>query len=286
MGKTIILLAVFVLGLLTSLLVGVQTVKAQHTPDGQGFPLVSPISVTSPSNSTYSSSLLTLNITIQSLLYPSSTNITMVYSVNGKDNATIPIVAGEPNPNEYPISPIIPITITGWVALPELPEGPHNITVYAKYQLAGTYHNIGLDSSTVYFTINDGNPPIISNLSLENKTYNQNDLSLNFTMDESTSWVGYCLDGKANRTVSGNTTLTGLSDGPHSVVVYANDTAGNIGASETVFFSIDTSEPLPTAQVATASVSVAVISVGLLVYFKKRNYARINKHSEIEQSSA
>jgi nitrous oxidase accessory protein NosD len=47
-----------------------------------------------------------------------------------------------------------------------------------------------------------------------------------------------------------------------------------------------TSEPFPTTLITTASiVSVAVISIGLLVYFKKRNHAKISKHGEMEQSS-
>ena len=48
------------------------------------------------------------------------------------------------------------------------------------------------------------------------------------------------------------------------------DMHGNLGASETVYFSVD--EPFPTALVVAPIESVAVISVGLLVYFKKRNH--------------
>jgi hypothetical protein len=135
------------------------------------------------------------------------------------------------------------------VALPELPEGHHELTVYANYERTSTNHNypaLILDSTTVYFTVDDGTPPIISNLSLENKTYSQNDLSLNFTTDEPTSWIGYCLDGKTNVTIAGNTTLTGLADGSHNLTIYANDAAGNMGASETINFTIaQKTEPSP-----------------------------------------
>jgi nitrous oxidase accessory protein NosD len=44
-------------------------------------------------------------------------------------------------------------------------------------------------------------------------------------------------------------------------------------------------QPLPTTFIITTS-GAAIAGVGLLVYFRKRNYAKINKHSEIEQSSA
>ena len=70
-------------------------------------------------------------------------------------------------------------------------------------------------------------------------------------------------------TIAGNTTLVGLSNGLHTLTVYANDTVGNVGTSETISFTVDV--PFPTALVISASgVSLAVVAAGLLVYFKKR----------------
>jgi len=88
-----------------------------------------------------------------------------------------------------------------------------------------------------YFSV-DTVAPSITVISPENTTYTTNSVSLNFTVNEPTSWIGYSLDGQANVTVTGNTTLSGLSDGSHSLIVYANDTAGNTGASEIVYFTI------------------------------------------------
>jgi len=73
-------------------------------------------------------------------------------------------------------------------------------------------------------------------LSPENKTYS-NAVPLTFTVSETTSWIGYSLDGQANVTVAENTTLSNLSDRSHSLIVYANDTAGNTWASDTVYFT-------------------------------------------------
>jgi hypothetical protein len=266
------------LALLISAVAGVQTVKAQYTPDGQAFILVSPISIISPSNSTYTPQSLTLNLTVKSFLDSSKANITIVYSVDGKTNTTIdtqstPVYMGI---QSYYL-------ITGWATLPEMLEGSHSITVYGRYEFPGSYHNIGLDNRTVYFTVNDGNPPIISDLSLENKTYNQDNLPLNFTVDEPTSWIGYCLDGQDNVTITENFTLTELPSGSHTLTIYANDTVGNMGTSSTIAFSV--AEPFPTTLVIASIGSVAIVGLGLLVYFKKRNNARINKHSEVEQSS-
>ena len=86
-------------------------------------------------------------------------------------------------------------------------------------------------------------PPVISVLSPENKTYSVNNLPLIFTVDEATSCLEYCLDRQSNVTVDGNVTLACLSDGAHVLKIYANDTFGNMGCSEDVWFTVDTSVP-------------------------------------------
>jgi hypothetical protein len=55
--------------------------------------------------------------------------------------------------------------------------------------------------------------------------------------------MGYSLDDQSNITIAQNTTLTGLLDGTHRIIIYANDTFGNMGASEMVYFSDDTTPP-------------------------------------------
>jgi parallel beta-helix repeat protein len=84
--------------------------------------------------------------------------------------------------------------------------------------------------------------PSLLIMSPENRTYNVSSVQLNFTVDVPTSWVGYSLDDEANKTIAGNTTLT-LSDGFHSIVVYANSTAGNMGASSKLYFTVDVTPP-------------------------------------------
>jgi len=86
-------------------------------------------------------------------------------------------------------------------------------------------------------------PPAIVVLSPQNTTYTTSSFLLIFTISEPASWMGYSLDGQLNVTVAGNTTLTGLLDGSHYVVVYANDTTGNMGTSSTVYFTVDTTPP-------------------------------------------
>jgi len=114
----------------------------------------------------------------------------------------------------------------------------------------------------------DTTPPAISIVSPENKMYTVTDVPLTFTVSEPTSWMGYSLDGQANVTINGNTTLSGSPDGSHSLIVYAKDAAGNIGASETVYFSIKTELFLTTWIVAAIAI-IAAVGAALLVYFAK-----------------
>jgi undecaprenyl-diphosphatase len=81
-------------------------------------------------------------------------------------------------------------------------------------------------------------PLNISILSPENTTYAVSEIPLTFTTNAPVSGAGYSLDRHANVTTAGNTTLTSLVDGSHSIVVYANDTAGGMGSSQTVYFTV------------------------------------------------
>ena len=163
--------------------------------------------------------------------------------------------------------------------LTEIPEGKQSITVYAvewrpnqklsineaglgKVMRYNGFYIVG--SSVINFTI-DTIAPIVSILSLENKTYYSPKVKLDFNVSESSSQVIYSLDRKENVTLSENTVLTGLANGDHNVTVYAVDEAGNI-ASQTIYFSI--AEPFPT--VPATAVAVTLLATGLLVYFKKR----------------
>ena len=152
------------------------------------------------------------------------------------------------------------------------PEGNHTITVYAdEYGVYG-YLSVGFSItsfSSVNFTI-DTIPPNVSVLSMESVTYDTSDIPLNFTTSEPASQISYVLNGHQNVTINGNTTLTGLANGDHNVTVYATDEAGNTGASETIYFNVEVPEPFPTTLVIASVITVAVIGVGLLVYFKKR----------------
>jgi len=184
-------------------------VESTHPISGQPPDTTPPtISIISPENKSYPVNDVPLTFTVDE---PTSW---MGYSLDGAVN----------------------VTITGNTTLNGLLDGVHYVVVYAN----DTAGNMGT-SSTVYFTV-DTTPPNIMILSPENKTYTTSSVTLTFTIDEPTSWMGYSLDGTDNLTISGNQTLS-LVDGLYSLVVYANDTAGNMGKSSTVYFTLDTTSP-------------------------------------------
>lgn len=131
-------------------------------------------------------------------------------------------------------------------------------------------------------------PQQISIISPVNQTYNETSVPLVFTVDKTVDWAGYSLDGQQNVTVTGNCalksgamanfTIANMTNGLHSIQIYANDTFGVIGKSETINFTIAYAplmkpEPFPTVPVAAvsgASAAVVAVGAGLAVYFKKR----------------
>jgi hypothetical protein len=102
----------------------------------------------------------------------------------------------------------------------------------------GTGYNLAKDISgnpRPAFYYLDGQPPIINIVSPQNKIYNTNTIPLIFTVNENTTAILYNIDNQANTTLTGNTTLTNLTEGQHTLTVYAKDPAGNWGTNSTNF---------------------------------------------------
>ena len=86
-------------------------------------------------------------------------------------------------------------------------------------------------------------PPIITIVSPQNTTYSTTSVNLTVALSEPASWIGYSLDDDTNVTVTGNIFVP-ASNGPHTLVVYANDTTGEMGVSEKVYFTVDAEPPV------------------------------------------
>ena len=141
-------------------------------------------------------------------------------------------------------------------------------------QIGDTPYIIDANNEDNYPLMPYGSPPAVSIDSPENKTYTTTDVTLDFTVSEATSWIKYSLDGQANVTITGGTTLSGLADGVHSITVYAQDTDGLTGISETIYFTIaegaetPQSESFPITWIAAIIVVVAIVGVALLYFLK------------------
>ena len=128
------------------------------------------------------------------------------------------------------------------------------------------------DSYPLMKPYSDTTPPIIAVLSPENLTYATTSIPLEFAVNECTCWIGYSLNRQANVTITGNTTISGLSDGSHNLTVYTKDTAGNIAASETVYFSINTQPPeqFPTWIIWATIATIVIATAAIAVFWRRR----------------
>ncbi len=184
--------------------------------------------------------------------------------------------------------------VVGRTILSGLTEGSHTLTVVAVvglgYRSWATYPSTiyveGYCSSNTVFAV-DAAPPQIKVLSIKQQgTFNETSIPLVFSITEPTQRISYSLDQQANQSITGNTTLTHLSNGTHYLELYAVDTTGTRGASQPISFNIKTQEPqsqatepelqpsnpepFPTTLLIASLAAVAAVSIGLLVYFKKR----------------
>ena len=179
------------------------------------------------------------------------------YNLDGADNVSI--AANDPAWYNTILQAPYYKTLDFSFNLTELSDGPHSLIVSADGEaIYGNWNttNVSGDSTRIDFIVNTA-PPRITVTSPENKAYNTTDVPLSFTTNEPVSLMSYSLDGQENLTIAGNTTIAGLSNGLHTLTVYANDTVGNIGTSETISFTVDV--PFPTTLVITASGASAVV---------------------------
>ncbi|MFX1385242.1 MAG: LamG-like jellyroll fold domain-containing protein, partial [Promethearchaeota archaeon] len=108
-----------------------------------------------------------------------------------------------------------------------------------------------------------GNPPYLNNLTFSGKgsdsggysifidavgynwdvKYNIGDnlkegLLLSFENSTNLDWMGYSVDGQANKTILGNTTIRMLAAGSHRIQVFSNDSLGTIYQSDIRYFTV------------------------------------------------
>jgi len=82
--------------------------------------------------------------------------------------------------------------------------------------------------------LSDSTPPQITFYAPTNTTYTTSTINLEVSADETTDTWWYSLNGGANTTFTPNTTIT-ATEGQNYIIVYANDSFGNVGNSEVYF---------------------------------------------------
>jgi len=212
-----------------------------------------------------SKTYFTVNSSITDTILPENTILTPANEVYNTIDIAISLADDEPcSQVRHSLDGEKSVATDGNTTLTGLSDGPHILLLFAS-DLAGN-----TKSSVTSFTVSA--PPIILIVSPENKIYETTNTTLDFTVNDPVLWIKYSLDNKANQTATGNITLTDLTDGQHTIVVYACDTSEKVGASETVAFTVGTlEEPFPTVPIAAASIAVIIVASGLLIYWKKRN---------------
>lgn len=153
--------------------------------------------------------------------------------------------------------------------------GEHELKISLSYSLPleqkyGTQYQTKLKSSTVYFSVGDNIPPAVFLTNPCNKTYTENMVKMQFTINESAS-VSYILDNKEMVSVTDNPTLTlsELSDGSHSIMLIAHDMSGNFATSETVYFTVETF-PTIWVLVTVVALSTLIFVIGFIIYKRKK----------------
>jgi hypothetical protein len=193
------------------------------------------------------------------------------YSIDGNANVTLSdlMKTGQeyfaPNKTGY--------TFHVYETLNNLAEGNHTLKVYSQ-DAAGKEMSFSTE-----FTINTHYKyPQVTILSPQNKTYTTTEVPLTWTCDEQIKSANYFLDEPlyGSTTLLGNTTLTGLSNGTHTITVYAFTQKGQAN-SQTVYFTVNPethqqTEPLPTTLLLALLIASVIAVTGLLVYFKKHKH--------------
>ncbi len=119
---------------------------------------------------------------------------------------------------------------------------------YFSVNCTDSYNNSAL--TIVYFKLNDTTAPNVSFLSPtpSNNSYtNSQNITINFTIDDSSATVKIDFDSAGNSTLTSSggyysVSKTSLSEGRHSFIVYATDSRSNM-KKITRYFTVDLTDP-------------------------------------------
>jgi hypothetical protein len=134
-------------------------------------------------------------------------------------------------------------------------------------------------SNTVFFSV-DTLPPTINILLPQNQSYGSTDIQLTFSVNENVSYLAYSLDGQEKQEIAGNVTLPALTNGPHSITLYATDELGN-AAEKTVSFNI---APFPVVTLAAAIATTTIILAAGYLFIKRKKPGSVKEPQKTSAS--
>jgi hypothetical protein len=124
----------------------------------------------------------------------------------------------------------------------ELDSATHTWYSYLYDEL----NEISLTNFSGSYTTDSTSPTLTVNNPTNGSIITQSSITLTVTGDENLGWAGYAINGGSNVTlinISGTQwsgTNSSIADGNYNVTFYGNDTYGNLGTSDVVFFTINT----------------------------------------------
>jgi hypothetical protein len=171
-------------------------------------------------------------IEVEVLPAPKTNLVEISYILDGAPNVKLSITRYETS-----------LTCFGKGTLGNLTDGYHKVTAVS----VDSEGNVLSGSTTFLVNTTLRFPTIL--LSPNNITYYSKEIPLTYTINDPKYTVYYRLDDSSKQiTLTGNTTLTGLSEGQHTITAVASDhkTGTGLYSKQTANFTIDTINPTPT----------------------------------------
>jgi hypothetical protein len=179
-----------------------------------GDQLIPPeVTIVSPQNVTYSQRDVPLTFTVN------ESPRFIAFAVNGQLN----------------------LTASGNITLRGLENGQYSLKMFVTDQDYNT-----ASSSSISFTVNSTEPyvlPTVSILSPAEGIVNGTQVTIDFTIDRQVFWTAFSLDGSANKTALPHLVIPGLSEGNHSLIVYAGYLPNGMAGYSTVNFTVSLPHP-------------------------------------------
>jgi hypothetical protein len=132
--------------------------------------------------------------------------------------------------------------------------GFHTINAYSTYTNGETL----LDSVKFFVNVTSSNPLLL--LSPINATYNSTEVPITCIIDDQLA-LEYSLDGASYIPSASNSTLTGLSEGPHNLTVRVLSAYGTY-SQQTINLTIKTEND---NQIATLAISATLLAIGIVL---------------------